>query len=110
MDEAESDMQALNIEIDRLQTALHEVDRTESLTALVKQELDAYFKHFKTTDLLSMSNSDLKKIVKEIRVISQDEVHVYLNVSDRINGIFFPLRFAGGLSLTGDVSCVNNGT
>lgn len=110
MEEAEADLAAVNVEIDRLHTALHEIDRTEELSSLVKKELEEYFRNFKTCDLLAMNNSDLKKLVKEIRVVSQDEVHVYLNISDRLNGIFFPLRSAGGLSLTGDVSCVNNGT
>ena len=108
MEEAERDMVPLNAEISRLQTALHEVDKTEELAALVKEELSTYFKNFKTTDLLAMSNSDLKKIVKEIRVISQDEVHVYLNISDRLNGLFFPLHIAGGFSFGENVPCVTN--
>ncbi len=108
MEEAEVDMTNLNVEINRLQTALHELDRTKALTALVKEELVAYFKNFKTTDLLAMSNSDLKKVVKEIRVVSQDEIHVYLNVSDHINGLFFPLRFAGGFSFAENVPWITN--
>lgn len=110
MEEAETDMATLNTEITRLQTALHEIDQTEKLTALVQAELTAYFKNFKTTDLLAMNNSDLKKIIKEIRVISQDEVHVYLNISDRLNGLFFPLRIAGGFSFSENVPWMNNRT
>ena len=110
MEEAEADLTTLNIELARLQTTLHEVDRTESLTALVKAELATYFKNFKTTDLLSMSNSDLKKIIKEIRVVSQDELHVYLNVSNHLDGFSIPLRIAEGCSFLENVSWITNRT
>lgn len=92
MDEAAKDMIPLNAEINRLQMKLGEVDTANEIAERVKDELRQFIKNFKSADLLTMSNADLKRIIREIRVISQEEVEVYLNLGKTIEGVCFPLK------------------
>ena len=94
MDEAAKDMIPLNAEINRLQMKLGEVDTANEIAERVKEELRQFIKNFKSADLLTMSNADLKRIVREIRVISQEEVEVYLNLGKTIEGVRFPLKIS----------------
>lgn len=94
MDEAAKDMIPLNAEINRLQMKLGEVDTANEIAERVKEELRQFIKNFKSADLLTMSNADLKRIVREIRVISQEEVEVYLNLGKTIEGVCFPLKIS----------------
>lgn len=94
MEEAAKDMLPLNAEINRLQMKLGEVDTANEIAERVKDELRQFIKNFKSADLLTMSNTDLKRIIREIRVISQDEVEVYLNLGKTIEGVCFPMKLS----------------
>lgn len=94
IDEAAQDMIPLNAEINRLQMKLGEVDTANEIAERVKDELRQFIRNFKSADLLTMSNADLKRIVREIRVVSQEDVEVYLNLGKTVEGVCFPLKIS----------------
>ena len=95
MEEAERDMRPINDEIEQLKFTLNEVDKTEEITSKVKESIKQFFSEFENfTFTADMSNSDLKKIIKEIRVVSEKEIYVYFNISEDIDGLNFPINIS----------------
>ena len=95
MEEAERDMRPINDEIEQLKFTLDEVDKTEEITSKVKASIKQFFSEFDNfTFSEDMSNSDLKKIIKEIRVVSEKEIYVYFNISEDIDGLNFPINIS----------------
>lgn len=96
MEEAGRDMVPLNKEIERISFALNQTDKTRELTDKVRESIRHFFQsfeHFHFTD--NISNADLKRIVKEIRVVDKDEIYVYFNVDDDLVGLNFPIKLTG---------------
>ncbi|NMB27487.1 MAG: recombinase family protein, partial [Tissierellia bacterium] len=96
MDEVKKDMLPINSEIERLSFKLNSTEKTRELNRKVKdglkQLMDA-FENFKFTD--KIDNIDLKKIIKEIRIISKEEIYVYFNIDEDIEGASFPILLSG---------------
>jgi len=62
----------------------------KKMIALEKQK--EFIDNFETMDLTSnMDNLRLKKIIREIRVVSRDEIYVYFNVGGGDDGIDIPI-------------------
>ena len=93
IDEAERDMSPINDEIEKLKFKLNEADKTKEITQNVKHSIKEFLDRFDTFDLSGeMTNEDLKKIIKEIRVVSKQEIYVYFNISEEIEGLNFPIN------------------
>ena len=89
MDEAEQDMIPINEELKRIRVALSAADKTEELTKRVKASVKEFIKNFTAEDFTkNLDNIRLKKIVREIRVVSKEEIYVYFNMGE--NGIDIP--------------------
>lgn len=83
MDEAENDMRPLNEELKRIKVAMAETTSAEELSKKVKASVKEFIDNFETMDLTSnMDNLRLKKIIREIRVMSKDEIYVYFKIGD----------------------------
>lgn len=96
IDEGEADMNALNESIRRISAIINEQDVTEALTHKVKENLKGFLKNFNEFSYKDgMTNAGLKMIVREIRVINKTLLHVYFNVDDSVEGLFFPLTITG---------------
>lgn len=96
LEEVEHDMVPINKEIERVSFALNQTDKTRELTAKVRNSIQVFFKtfeHFQFTD--NIENSDLKRIVKEIRVVNKDDIYVYFNVDDDLMELNFPINLTG---------------
>ncbi len=92
MDEGEKDMAALDADIKRISTILHAEDVTAELTRKVKENVKGFIRNFDSFSFKDgLTNNGLRSVVKEIRVISASELHVYFKVDDEINGLFFPI-------------------
>ena len=95
MDEAERDMRPINEEIEQLRFTLNETDKTQEITSKVKASIREFFDSFSSFDFTAnVSNEDLKKVIKEIRVISKNEIYVYFNISEDIEGLNFPINIS----------------
>ena len=96
MDEAKQDMVPINSEIERLSFTLDSTDKTKELNTQIKESLKQFietFDRFKFTD--NIDNADLKKIIKEIKVISVNEIYVHFNISEDVEGLNFPILLSG---------------
>ncbi len=96
MEEAEKEMIPINREIEKLEFALDETDNTRALTKRVNERVRNLYKDIeglKITD--EITNLDLKKIIREIRVVSKDEIYVYFNVDEDLEGLYFPMSLSG---------------
>jgi len=96
LEEAERDMVPINKEIERVSFSLNQTDKTRELTGKVHDSIQSFFRsfeHFQFTE--NISNADLKRIVKEIRVVDKDEIYVYFNVDDDLMGLNFPIKLTG---------------
>ena len=96
MAEAEKEIIPINKEIEKLEFALNETDNTRALTKRVNERIRSLYKDIeglKITD--EITNLDLKKIIREIRVVSQDEIYVHFNVDKDLEGLSFPVSLSG---------------
>lgn len=96
MEEAETELIPINKELDKLNFALHETDKTRELTDKIKENIKKFisnFEQFQFTD--NITNADLKKIIKEIRVVKRGEIYVDFNISDIVDGLNFPINLVG---------------
>ena len=96
MEEVENDMIPINKEIERIKFALEKTDKTREITVKVKNSIKTFFSDFEKFSFTErITNSDLKKIIREIKVISKEEIYVIFNVEDDIEGIDFPVNLVG---------------
>ena len=96
IEEGEADMKELNTGIKNITVILNEQDVTADLTSKVKVNLQLFFKTFDAFSFKEgLTNGGLKTVVSEIRVISKTDLHVYFNVDDSVEGLFFPIRIEG---------------
>jgi uncharacterized protein with ATP-grasp and redox domains len=96
IDEGESDMKELNESIGRISSIISEQDVTEALTRRVKENLAEFLTNFDAFSYKDgLSNNALKAVVKEIRVIGKADLHVYFNVDNSVEGLFFPIKIEG---------------
>ncbi|MCL1821028.1 MAG: recombinase zinc beta ribbon domain-containing protein [Oscillospiraceae bacterium] len=92
MEEAERDIIPLNGEIERLTFALNQTDSTRELTNEVKSNIKQFFKAFEQyTFNDELDNTKLKMLLREIRVVSSQELQVYFNIGDNIDNVSFPI-------------------
>ena len=96
MEEAEHDMIPINKELEKLNFSLHQTDRTREVTNMVKNNLEEFLQRFNDFNFSeNIENADLKKIIKEIRVKSKEEIYVYFNVDDDLYNLQFPINLSG---------------
>lgn len=96
MEEAEHDMIPINKELEKLNFSLHQTDRTREVTNMVKNNLEEFLQRFNDFNFSeNIENADLKKIIKEIRVKSKEEIYVYFNVDDDLYDLQFPINLSG---------------
>lgn len=96
LEEAEHDMIPINKELERLDFKLHQTDKTREVTKRVKENLDNFLKKFNNFSFSeNIENTDLKKIIKEIRVKSKEEIYIYFNVEDDLYDLQFPINLSG---------------
>lgn len=101
MDEAEKDIKVVNEQLKRIKVTLAETDKTKELTQKVKESLDAFIKNFSTIDFThDLDNAHLKEIIREIRVISKDEIYVYFKVGK--DDIDIPILLTDSLTVCTD--------
>jgi site-specific DNA recombinase len=96
MEEAKQDMLPINAEIEKLSFKLNSTDKTSELNRYIKDCLKRFreaFDNFKFTE--SIDNTDLKKIIKEIKVISKDEIYVYFGIDEYMDVFNYPIRLPG---------------
>ena len=99
IDEGEADMKELNVSIRRISTIINEQGVSEDLTRRVRVNLHEFFKTFDEFSYQEgFTNNGLKTVVREIKVISKGLLHVYFNVDDSVEGLFFPIRIEGSPS------------
>ena len=96
MEEAEEAIVPINKELDKLNFALQQTDKSRELTSKIKENIKKFISNFEQLQITdNITNSDLKKIIKEIRVVKRGEIYVYFNVSDDIDGLNFPINLVG---------------
>ena len=79
-------------EIKRISTILNAEDVTAELTRKVRESVKSFIRNFDSFSFKDgLTNNGLKSVIKEIRVISASELHVYFKVDNEINGLFFPI-------------------
>ena len=95
MDEAEHDMIPINEEIEKLSFRLNETNKTREITQKIKASIQAFLNTFSAFDFSgNITNEELKKVVKEIRVVSKNEIYVYFNIAEDIEGLNFPINIS----------------
>lgn len=95
MDEAEHDMVPINDKIEKLNFTLNETNKTQEITQNIKNSIKTFLNTFSTFDFSGeITNEELKKVVKEIRVASKNEIYVYFNISEDIDGLCFPISLS----------------
>jgi len=95
MEEAERDIIPLNGEIERLTFTLNQTDSTRELTNEVKSNINHFFSAFERVAFNDeLDNAKLKMLVREIRVISPQELQVYFNIGDSIDSVSFPISIS----------------
>ena len=88
MDEAEHDMIPINEEIEKLSFRLNETNKTREITQKIKASIQAFLNTFSAFDFSgNITNEELKKVVKEIRVVSKNEIYVYFNIAEILRGL-----------------------
>lgn len=98
IDEGEDDMKELNESIKHISTIINEQDVSEALSHRVKQNLKDFFRTFDEFSYKDgMTNAGLKSVIKEIKVTNKTLLHVYFNVDDSVEGLFFPITITGSL-------------
>jgi len=101
IDEGETDMRELNLSIQRISAILNEQDLTDDLTARVKENLLAFFETFDRFSYREgLTNNALRSIVSKIDVINKGLLHVFFDVDDSVEGLFFPITIEGKMSDT----------
>ena len=50
----------------------------------------------------NITNEELKKVVKEIRVVSKNEIYVYFNIAEDIEGLNFPINISDVVEIDTD--------
>lgn len=92
MDEAEKDMAVVNEKLKRIRITLTAADKTAELSKNVKSSIQKFIREFSAIDFTrGLDNYQLKKIIREIRVMSRDEIYVYFNVGGGDDGIDIPI-------------------
>ena len=95
IEEAEHDMIPINEEIQRLDFSLNEASKTQEITAKIKSSIKSFLNTFSSFDFTgAITNDDLKKAIKEIRVVSKNEIYVYFNIAEDIEGLNFPINLS----------------
>ena len=95
MDEAEHDMIPINEEIEKLSFRLNETNKTREITQKIKASIQVFLNTFSAFDFSgNITNEELKKVVKEIRVVSKNEIYVYFNIAEDIEGLNFPINIS----------------
>ena len=103
MDEAEHDMIPINEEIEKLSFRLNETNKTREITQKIKASIQAFLNTFSAFDFSgNITNEELKKVVKEIRVVSKNEIYVYFNISEDIEGLNFPINISDVVEIDTD--------
>ncbi|MGI6668167.1 MAG: recombinase family protein [Acetivibrionales bacterium] len=95
MEEAKQDMLPVNAEIEKLSFKLNSADKTRELSRHTRECLKRFreaFDNFRFTE--SIDNNDLKKIVKEIRVMSGEEIYVCFNIDEHMEGLNYVIRLS----------------
>ena len=88
-------MRPINEQIEQLSFKLNELDKTKEITQKVKENVESFFDIFSNFNLTEkISNTELKKIIKEIRVVSENEIDVYFNISEDVEGLNFPINIS----------------
>jgi hypothetical protein len=109
MEEAKQDMVPINAEIERLSFKLDSTDKTRELNRQIRESLKQFIEVFdKFSFTESIENADLKKILKEIKVVSVDEIYVYFNISEDVEGLNFPILLSGTFLIPPVENCVTN--
>jgi site-specific DNA recombinase len=96
IEEARHDMLPINTEIEKLRFKLNSTVKTRELNRQIKDSLKRFieaFDNFKFTE--NIDNTDLKKIIKEIRVNSEDEIYVYFNINEDLKNLSIPVMLSG---------------
>ena len=71
----------INEEIEKLSFRLNETNKTREITQKIKASIQAFLNIFSAFDFSgNITNEELKKVVKEIRVVSKNEIYVYLSL------------------------------
>lgn len=92
VEEAKHDILPLNAEIERLRFKLNSADKSSELNRKIKDSLKRFmeaFNDFKFTE--NIDNTDLKRIIREIRVMSEEEIYVYFNINEDLEGLNVPI-------------------
>ena len=75
MEEAEEAIVPINKELDKLNFALQQTDKSRELTSKIKENIKKFISDFEQLQITdNITNSDLKKIIKEIRVVKRGEI------------------------------------
>ena len=96
IEEVKRDMVPINVEIERLSFKLNSTKKTRELNKQIQDSLKQFIKkfdHLNFTD--NIDNADLKKIIKEIRVISVNEIYIYFNIDEELDKLNFPVLLSG---------------
>lgn len=103
MDEAEHDMIPINEEIEKLSFRLNETNKTREITQKIKASIQVFLNTFSAFDFSgNITNEELKKVVKEIHVVSKNEIYVYFNIAEDIEGLNFPINISDVVEIDTD--------
>lgn len=109
MEEVKQEMIPINAEIERLSFKLDSTDKTRELNRKIKESLKQFietFDQFSFTE--NIDNADLKKIIKEIKVVSLDEIFVHFNISEDVERLNFPILLSGTFLMPPEEKSVTN--
>ena len=76
--------------------SLNVSDNTEGELSILKNNI------YKVVIKLKTTNEELKKVVKEIRVVSKNEIYVYFNIAEDIEGLNFPINISDVVEIDTD--------
>ena len=69
--------------------------RYDGLIEMMNSRRDPDVTIFLMSDSIFCVYADLKKIIKEIKIVSVDEIYVYFNISEDVEGLNFPILLSG---------------
>lgn len=100
MDEAQQDMTPLNHQMDKLRFQLAQADKTEELTAQVKESLKRFLEDFSAFRLTeNLDNADLRRVIDKIVVMSKEEIYVHFKVGDGDEPLSLPVCLSDALTI-----------
>ena len=93
----------INEEIEKLSFRLNETNKTREITQKSKQVFKHFLTHSSAFDFSgNITNEELKKVVKRNSCCFKNEIYVYFNIAEDIEGLNFPINISDVVEIDTD--------